>query len=149
MINSSKRNLKRMCREDLSLIENYDKAINDDTQMWVLHHRDEVRYLPSGMIVFRSKQELIENDRYYHCPANELIFMTRSEHGHLHFSANVEYKKKISIAGLGHKGWNKGLTKETDERVNKTYITRSKIRRSKNGPFNSSSPSGSAEKGAE
>lgn len=125
MINNSKRNLRRMCREDLSLIENYDKAINDNTQMWVLHHRDEVRHLPSGMIVFRSKQELIDNGRYYYCPANELIFMTRSEHGYLHFSANEEYKKKISMAGIGHKAWNKGLTKETDERVNKTYITRS------------------------
>lgn len=124
MINKWKYAIKQVCKDDPSLIENYDKAINDTAQVWLLHHRDEVRYLPSGMIAFRSKKELIENGRYYNCPANELIFLTRTEHGHLHYSANEEYKKKISMAGIGHKAWNKGLTKETDERVNKTYITR-------------------------
>lgn len=82
MINIDK--AKRYCKEDPSMIENYDKAIADKTQTWDCHHRDEVRTLPSGMVVYRSQKELIENDRYYNCPANELIFLTRSEHRNLH-----------------------------------------------------------------
>ena len=66
------------------LIENYEQAINDNTQIWVCHHRDEIRTLPSGMVVIRSKEELIENGRYYNCPPNELIFLTNSEHTKLH-----------------------------------------------------------------
>lgn len=76
--------VKRFCKGDYTKIENYDKAIADDTQTWHCHHRDEIRTLPSGMIIYRSKNELIENGRYYGCPANELIFLTRSEHRRLH-----------------------------------------------------------------
>ena len=35
-------NVKRFCREDISKIENYDKAINDKTQTWHCHHRLEI-----------------------------------------------------------------------------------------------------------
>ena len=73
-----------LCKEDISLIENYDKAINDTTQLWHCHHREEVKVLPSGMTVLRSRQDLIDNDRYYNCPANELIFLTPTEHKSLH-----------------------------------------------------------------
>ena len=67
------------CKEDISLIENYDMAISDDKNVWVCHHRDEIKILPSGIVVLRSVEELIENKRYYNCTANELIFMTNSE----------------------------------------------------------------------
>ena len=43
-------NAKQYCCEDITLIENYDKAIADETQVWDCHHRDEVRILPSGMV---------------------------------------------------------------------------------------------------
>lgn len=75
---------EEVCCEDLSLIENYDKAIADSKDKWVLHHRDEYRVLPSGIEVWRSKDDLKENNRYLHVPANELIFLTRSEHTKLH-----------------------------------------------------------------
>ena len=75
---------KMLCKEDISLIENYDKAINDTTQLWHCHHREEVKVLPSGMTVLRSRQDLIDNDRYYNCPANELVFLTPTEHKSLH-----------------------------------------------------------------
>ena len=75
---------KNYCREDISLIENYEKAMKDTKQIWVCHHRDEVKVLPSGMTVLRSRQDLIDNDRYYNCPANELIFLTPEEHKCLH-----------------------------------------------------------------
>ena len=79
-----KRRAKSYCKEDVSKIENYDKAVNDKTQTCHCHHRDEVKVLPSGITVIRSKTDLIENGRYYNCPANELIFLTKAEHNSLH-----------------------------------------------------------------
>ena len=70
--------------ENPELIENYEQAINDDTKTWICHHRDELKVLPSGIKVRRSQEELIANGRYYKCPPNELIFLTRSEHQKLH-----------------------------------------------------------------
>lgn len=72
------------CKEDLSLIENYDKAMADNTQTWDCHHRDEIKTLPSGITVVRTSKELKEMGRYYKCPANELIFLTEHEHNSLH-----------------------------------------------------------------
>jgi hypothetical protein len=68
----------------IDLVENYDKAKADNFKGWHIHHKDEIRILPSGMIVIRTKEELIENERYYDCPPNELIWMRQSEHVALH-----------------------------------------------------------------
>lgn len=124
------RNAYAFCREDLSLIENYDKAIADKTQTWCCHHRDEVRVLPSGMTVCRSADELKENGRYYNCPANELIFLTRNEHQKLHSShqkkiygrkASAETKAKMSKAHKGKK-FKEGFGKKVSEgRLKRTY----------------------------
>lgn len=75
----------KYCREDLSLVENYAEAMADQTQVWHVHHRDEIRVLPSGMVVRRSIQDLIDAGRYYQCPANELIFVTPAMHNTMHF----------------------------------------------------------------
>lgn len=94
------------CKEDISLIENYDAAIADTSSIWVVHHRDEIRVLSSGMISKRSVEELKENERYYNCPANELIFMTNSEHVKLHAKyreISDETKLKISQTNTGRK----------------------------------------------
>ena len=80
------------CREDISNIENYDRAIADTTHTWHIHHKDEIKVLPSGVKVCRTKQELIDNDRYYNCPANELIFLTRSDHIRLH---RIEHSERL------------------------------------------------------
>ena len=104
MINE--RNAHKFCRDDISKIENYDKAIAD-TQVWDCHHRDEIRVLPSGMTVLLSRQYLIDNDRYYNCPANELIFLTHAEHQRLHNKGahrSDETRKKISKSQKGKKG---------------------------------------------
>ena len=37
-------NASKYCCEDISLIENYDKAIEDKTQYWHCHHRLETHY---------------------------------------------------------------------------------------------------------
>ena len=45
--------VKKFCCEDISLIENYEQALNDQTQMWECHHRKET---DEGL----SKAKLIE-----------------------------------------------------------------------------------------
>lgn len=77
---------RRFCCEPLENVENYHEAVSDPTTVWTLHHRDEIRTLPSGMVVRRSMRELMEMGRYYDCPANELIFMRTSDHIKLHRS---------------------------------------------------------------
>ena len=97
---------KKFCNEDISKIENYDKAVNDTTQTWHCHHRDEVKVLPSGMTVLCSRQDLIDNDRYYNCPANELIFLTKSEHHKLHGTyKTTDHRRKIGEANKGKTGY--------------------------------------------
>lgn len=94
----------KFCRDDISKIENYDLAIADTTQTWHCHHRDEIRTLPSGMKVYRSKQELIENGRYFNCPANELIFLTSFEHRSTHHKGMTSpMKGKITSPEVRHK----------------------------------------------
>ena len=104
--------IKYFCNEDISLIENYEKAIADQNQTWHCHHRKEIT---------TSRKELIKIGEYYNRPACELIFLTRSEHMALHntlkFKGNKymlgkhhsqEAKLKMSIAHQGKTTWNKG-----------------------------------------
>ena len=88
---------KTYCKDDIALIENYDKAISDSEQTWHCHHRKEI---------ITSKKELIENNEYFNRPANELIFLTHSEHNSLHKKGkhrSYETKKKLVIANKGKK----------------------------------------------
>ena len=71
------RRANKYCSEDLSLIENYEQAVNDKTQVWDCHHRKET---DEGL----SRVELIKIGLYWNRPASELIFMTKSEHNSLH-----------------------------------------------------------------
>lgn len=75
---------KYVLNKNIELIENYELAKADNFIGWDIHHKDEIRLLPSGMIALRTMEELIENGRYYNCPANELMFMKHSEHSALH-----------------------------------------------------------------
>lgn len=107
MIN--KRYVKSYCRDDISLIENYDKAIADTTQVWHCHHRRETIF---------SKSDLIEIGEYYNRPACELIFLTSLEHNRLHnisennpmFGKHLseEHKRKMSEALKGKSSVFKG-----------------------------------------
>ena len=69
------KNVKKFCKDDISLIENYDKAIADTTKVWDCHHRRETIF---------SKSDLIEIGEYYNRPACELIFLTPTDHQRLH-----------------------------------------------------------------
>ena len=93
---------KNFCCEDLSLIENYEFAINDTIQTWEIHHRGEV--LPCGRF---SRDDLKKFGLYFNRPASELIFLTKAEHTRLHFKGvprgpfSEDHKKALSEA---HKG---------------------------------------------
>ena len=92
--------LKRYCIEDISLIENYELAINDDTQTWECHHRKEIELKLSG-------KQLDELGLYFNRPANELIFLTKSEHRSLHHkgknvSEETRKKQSDSLKGKHH-----------------------------------------------
>jgi hypothetical protein len=85
---------KCLCKTP-ELIENYDKAISDTTQIWECHHRMEAVY---------TRKELIKYGLYYDCEPHQLIFLTRAEHNLLHKkgkSFSEEHKKKISEANKG------------------------------------------------
>ena len=132
----SEENAKKYCCEDISLIENYDKAIADKTQTWVIHHRAEI--LPCGNF---SVNDLIKHSLYCNRPASELVFMKASEHSLLHATGKnhpmygkkfskercakmsnsmkgkntgkthtLETKHKMSRAHKGKPTWNKGKT---------------------------------------
>ena len=96
MISTNKR-MKAYCSEPLSHIENYQEAMNDPTRTWVIHHRKEI---DNG--VFRTPGELIENGMYWHRPASELIFLTKSEHSRIHLQ-NPEIRAKMSSSMKGRK----------------------------------------------
>ena len=87
---------KRFCKEDISKIKNYDKAIADNTQTWDCHHMTETWW-------HCSSKDLIENECYYHRKACELIFLTHEEHTRLHRK--------------GMPGWNKGKTFTEEHRI--------------------------------
>lgn len=97
------RNVKKFCKEDPSIIENYDKAIADNIQTWDCHHRDEIKTLPSGITVIRTREELKESGRYYNCPANELIFLSHAEHTKLHKTNRThDEESKLSKSSKGN-----------------------------------------------
>lgn len=83
----SRNTLKGYCCEDISLIENYDKAIKDNTQIWHCHHRLETHNEDGSLRKNSLTPKQLENlGLYYHRPANEFIFLTQAEHISLHMS---------------------------------------------------------------
>ena len=110
-----KRSTKAFCREDISLIENYDKAIADKTQTWHCHHRRETIF---------SRKDLIDIGEYYNRPACELIFLTPLEHIRLHHLGkhlSAETRKKMSKARI-----NKPKSAETRKKMSEAQKGKSK-----------------------
>lgn len=80
--------LRRYCSEDLSRIENYDKAVNDKEHMWHCHHRAEL--LPCGRYTVAQLQK---HRLYWNRPASELIFLRHGEHKKLHNNREVVMRR--------------------------------------------------------
>ena len=137
--------VSKYCRDDLSKIDNYEKAIADTTQTWVIHHRLELTL--DGEPALTSKQ-LKMHDMYYNRPYYELIFLTDAEHRKLHtkgrpspmkgHTLSEEHRRKISEAMKG-----RTLTEETRRKIseankNMSDETRRKISeamKGENHPF--------------
>ena len=73
------KNLSNVCREDISMIENYNIAINDNNNLWICHHR-------LGIAIKSGK--LKELGLYYNRPAIEFVFLRTDVHTSLHQKIN-------------------------------------------------------------
>lgn len=81
------------CREDIKNIENYEKAVADDSCTWVCHHRTEIDL---GL----SSEQLIRKHLYYERPASELIFLTPGEHSRLHNLHLTDERRSNLLNGI-------------------------------------------------
>lgn len=113
--------IKSYCCEDISLIENYDRAVNDTENYWVCHHRKEIE-------LNLRKKALKRRKMYYHRPASELIFLTNSEHSKLHAQGQYHsmYKTvdgaELRRLYLEHKMKNKELAEHFGISINCLYL---------------------------
>lgn len=126
------------CKEDISKIENYDKALADTTQTWEVHHRTEIWWNCTT-------KELIANECYYHRKACELIFLTKAEHARLHNKGKIlsaETRQKLSEVNKGENSrmYGKTLSAETRKKMSdskkglpRSVETRKKISKSRKG----------------
>ena len=97
MINE--RQAHKFCKDDISKIENYDKAIADTSQTWVIHHRLELTL--DGEFAL-SREQLKMHDMYYNRPYYELIFLTPTEHVIIHnLGMSYDTRRKISESMKG------------------------------------------------
>lgn len=101
----SENQARKYCYQDISLIENYDKAVADKEHIWHCHHRLET-------IMNCGHKELKAQGCYYDRPAHELIFLTHEEHTSIHKHGNrnwvgrkhsEETRRKMSVAQKGNK----------------------------------------------
>ena len=115
MINENQ--AKKFCKEDISKIKNYDKAIADTTQTWECHHMTETWWGCTA-------QDLIDNECYYNRKACELIFLTKGEHVRLHKKGipfTEEHRRKISASLNGHKHSKESIKKMSAAFKGKTW----------------------------
>lgn len=90
--------LRKVCK-NYEQVENYNKAVADEYNLWDLHHRRE-------MSEMKSKQQLIDEGKYYNVQSVDLIFLLHSEHAKLHHTNKIvseETRNKMSKAQLGEK----------------------------------------------
>lgn len=89
---------KQYCSEDISLIENYDEAIADKTQIWDCHHRLELQ----GQ--FHNSASLLQRcGLYFNVPASQLIFLRHADHIGMHARNRSETSlNKMSEAKKGN-----------------------------------------------
>ena len=138
------KSVKKYCCEDISLIENYEQAVNDKSQTWGIHHRLEVQ---NDIVI--SASQLIEMKLYYERPASELIFLTKSEHSRLHALSRLnrgennpmfgkhfseEHKYKLSQSNKGKHNnsgennpfYGKHHSEETKQKMKDAWVKRKK-----------------------
>ena len=107
--------VKQFCK-DYTKIENYEDAVNDQSQVWICHHI-------LGEIL--SREQLLDHDFYYDVPPCMLKFVTRAEHNILHFKGkhiSLEARIKISEAnkGLNSSWYGKHHSEETRRKISES-----------------------------
>ena len=120
----------KYCKEgEISKIENYSLALQDTSQIWVIHHRLETHYYNDGVWTLldeeKSVSDLKKDGLYYDRPSRELIFLTAAEHMALH---NVWKKRKSKTnSGTWQKGnipWNSGLKYDEARRLTNSFVAK-------------------------
>ena len=128
------KNANKFCRDDLSKIENYDKAIADNTRTWDLHHRLELTLEGDFAL---SRDQLKMHDMYYNRPYYELIFLTHADHARLHgMNVSEETRRKISEANKGRTFTEEWRRKLSEAAKNMSEEHRRKISESHKGEKN-------------
>ena len=125
MINE--RRVRKYCRDELSKIENYDKAIADKTTTWHLHHRLELTLDGEPALTVA---QLKMHDMYYNRPYYELIFLTPTEHRRLHsMNMSEDTKQRISESLKGQHPSEETKKKMSEAKKGRTFSdeTRRKI----------------------
>lgn len=108
----------RYCKDDISKIENYEQAINDKENKWVIHHRLE--FTLDGELV-HTKQDLIRFGMYWKRPYFELIFMKDLEHRSLHAAYTKIWITDDTIAKLRNANIGKKHTEETKRKLSEIH----------------------------
>ena len=93
-----KYSFERYCK-NYENIENYQKAKNENFKGWDVHHRLETHNSDGERrLVDITADELLALGMYYGRPAEELIFLTTSEHRSLHTKgeSNPNFGKQFS-----------------------------------------------------
>lgn len=103
--------LRKYCCEDISLIENYNEAINS-SEKWQCHHKLEIT-------LHKTRQELIEMGLYFNRPASELICLSEKKHKQLHYKNGLSnYGTKY---GKEHPMYGKHRTNETKQKISESH----------------------------
>ena len=111
-------------------IENYEKALKDNFKGWHCHHRLETHNSDGERrLVNISAAELLALGMYYNRPAEELIFLTASEHHSLHNKG-----EKHPLYGKHHS--EQSRKKMSEAKKNMSEATRKKMREAKKGNTN-------------
>lgn len=126
--------LTQYCK-DYENIENYEKAKADNFIGWCIHHRRQTHNSNGErLLVDITAKELKALGLYWNRPADELIFLTTSEHAILHQKGkhrseetrnkiseankgkhlSEEHKRSISEGQRGEKNHNYGKTKSNE-----------------------------------
>lgn len=80
---------RQLICEDVTKVENYEKAKADNFVNWVQHHRLETHNSDGERrLVQITAEELKVLDMYYNRPVEELIWLTRAEHINIHREIN-------------------------------------------------------------
>lgn len=126
--------LKKYCKGDYTLIENYDKALNDPDNTWICHHRN-------GILLGKSVKELKKMGLYEQRPPDELMFLTEHDHNVLHNtgSNNPFYGKGDTVKGENNPFYNKHHTEKSKQQQREKMI--GNLVGEKNGMYGKQHPS--------